>query len=1145
MSKQFVSLHTHTAYSKLDGASKISGLVSRAKELGMPGIGISDHGTVSGIIDFYKECKKQDVKPILGMEAYFADDRLERTGVKQSDSNGDIDGSNKSYYHLSVFAENNEGYHNLLKISSDAYINGLYRKPRTDWSFLESHSEGIIVASGCLGGPVLQPLLHNNYLAAKTNAARFQDIVGKDNFFIELMDHDLPEQRRTNPLLLQIAREIGAPTILTQDTHYTHKEDCSSHEVLLCCQTGAKLSDPKRFKFHNHEYYLKPSEYMRSLGDWADEACDNTLLIAERACVDIDFKTQHLPLFDVPEGFDSDVAYLRHLAYDGAKARYGELSNEVIDRLEYELSVIDSMGVSSYFLILWDIMLFAQSEGILSGPGRGSACGSIVSYCLRITHVEPLEYGLIFERFLNPSRITMPDVDLDWEQRHRETIINYTSSKYGSDYVAQIATFGTIKARTAVRDTVRILDLPFSLGGKISEAMPKAISGVDIPLWACLEEDPKFEAGYHNAQALRDMYNSNSEVKEVIDVALGLEGLIRQSGIHAAGLVIGDRPLTELVPLETRKDGSILTQWDKKAVEDVGLLKMDFLGLKTLDVLADCIKMVGITLEDIPIDDIATYEMLKLGETVGCFQIESSGMRDLLRNLRPTNIRDISAVLALYRPGPMAQNWHNDYADRKNGRQAAVPFHEDARDILAETYQIPLYQEQLMKISQVFAGYSMAEADNLRKIIGRKETKAMTAERGKFVDGCVVNGYDADFSEDLFDKIDGFSLYGFSSLHSMPYAHITFWTAYLKRHYPREFMACLCSSVMGELDKVALYLYEARRMGLNVHAPDVNTSNSDFSVTDDGIRIGLRNVRNIGVDLSEMIRSERPYKTLYDFARRINPSTTAMQSLALSGALDAYGTRLGIYSVSVDLLKSTRNDNTKNNANQSSLFDNTELVDITIPEQEYGLHEMLAKEKEYIGMYVSGHPLSDYTSKMAKHTLSDLPTMGQEKGIKVLCIISSIEVKFTKKHESMAIIQVEDQTGSMEVVAFPRNWKKVNTLKAGDVVHMWIRPGIDYREERHYTLASLETVDSNVVQVDNSRTFGVYLPLKFGNDPTFMSKLKGVFLINHGSVPVSCYISRSATIDLGNIYSVEPNDTLKNSIKSLFIEFSNKKGNIV
>lgn len=1822
--KDFASLHSHSSYSQLDGASKIPELVSRAKELNMSSLGISDHGQLNGLIDFYKECKKQEIKPILGIEAYFTDDRLLKETVKQEGRNGEIDGSDKRYYHLSVYAQDNDGYNNLLKLSSDAFIEGYHYKPRADYSTLERFSKGLIVGSGCLGGPVLQPLLHGNVEAATRVAQRIQDIMGRDSFYIELMRHGLPEQARTNPQLIDIAKRIGAPIFATQDSHYTHKEDSHSHDSLLCqppgtmvdvvekgsskgmpkgawnprkvtqkciedivvgdrvaswksierrgklvldgnlvtkigsrfynddmitvttpsgasssytkdhicvartdqdltkgnfvvylmrkgnsyrigmtqyrktyssntigpvvrtkennaedvwildvfqtrheaaeeeqylswqygiptwsfpgqkkkeheprtpyyaslwdrvgdlskpakecllahgkmieypffsqsevrynqrrpmtiracnleegmhvcepgqmnhdrvdtndgsdawqpisitrasysgtvysmdvdenhtyiadgivthncCQTGSKLADENRFRFHGHEYYLKSPDQMYELFSDLPEACDNTLAIAEKCNVEIDFDTLHLPHFPIPEGYIDDVDYLADLTLKGIQKRYPNITDEVWDRVAYELSVIQSMGLASYFLICWDIIKFAKSQGILTGPGRGSSAGSIVCYALGVTKVDPLEYGLIFERFINPERIALADVDLDLASWGRDALINYTREKYGEEFVAQIVTFTRIKARTAVRDAARVLDLPPSLGDRVAKAMPPLIMGVDTPLSACFEYDPKFDAGYKNAQGLRDMYEKEPDIKRIVDIGLGLEGLVRGDGIHAAAVVIGDRPLNELVPLQRRREkggelGPIVTQWEKNTIEELGLLKMDYLGLSNLDVITDCLKHMGKSLDyldDIPMNDPAVFETLRRGEGVGLFQIESLPMRQLLVKLGPRNIDDISAVLALYRPGPMAANMHNDYADRRNDRQRVTYFHKDAEPILGKTqglcvfqdtqvlttsgpvaikdirvgdivigensksgrvvkhlktgkkkmlrvslsngrqilcsedhkfltpdgyveaksidghlvatlskeiehgnvsdkdgavilagliadgslngptpvytkndpatrthflnavksrfpsigpsvnfgtrawvshlgqkdrglngyhgeneltswlrslgiygkksqtkfipsyvfkldresklaflgfylsgdghinlsgntityrtisegianglhdllvgfgiyskvardsaaftvfiqdgkkfnelilpyvigpkrlrqasllshrgfapnilrqqwldsgigqrewaekagvarcslngnqkeyisrliaerlgwesehywimatvtgagsgdmYDIEvegthsfvaesavvhncIFQEEVMEIARKFAGYSFPEADNLRKIMGKKLPEKMALEKNKFIQGCADTGY-PELGEKLFDLIEAFASYAFNKSHSVGYSFITYWTAYLKTHYPREYMAALCTGVMDDLDKTAVYLNEVRRMGLKVYPPDINLSRTEYTIEEDGIRIGLHTLKNVGEALTIKIieeREKKTYSSLYDFALRVNPNSQAFKSLAYSGALDAFGTRQGIGSVVDEILKSARSEAKK--GNQESLFSAESIVDFKVPETEFQWHLLLNMEKETLGLYVSGHPLTDYPESRTNVTVDDIRNTLDEKSHKVLVIVNQIELKYTKKQEIMAIVNIEDQTGSIEVVMFPKQYAAAKDfLREGSVAHFWVRPGTDYRDQRNYIVGNVEPVQSKVAEATDQK-FGIFLPKGFNSDPTKMARLKGIFLEHHGNVPVDVYISRSTVIKLDNTYLVDPTSSLKKAITDLF-----------
>ncbi|MEG3600200.1 MAG: DNA polymerase III subunit alpha [Actinomycetota bacterium] len=717
MTDSFTHLHVHTEFSMLDGASRLDELVATAVADGQPAIGITDHGNMYGTLEFYKECRNRGIKPIIGTEAYMAhDSRYERPTRRGrlDDSGGDTEAGQKLYYHLTLLAENQTGYRNLIQLSSLAFLEGYYYKPRIDWELLERYSDGLIATTGCLGGHVLQSLLRGDESGALEKAARLQDIFGKDNLFIELQDHGLPDQKRTNPQLIDIGKRIGAPLLATNDSHYTHREDHAAHDALLCVQTGSLISDTNRFRFEGHEHYLKPAAEMREQFREVPEACDNTLWIAERADVEITFGEALLPNFPLPEGFDDDRAYLEHLTWEGAKRRWGAtLPNNVVERVSYELEVIASMGFSSYFLVTWDLIRHARDLGIRVGPGRGSAAGCAVAYCLWITDLDPIKYDLLFERFLNPSRISMPDIDMDFDSRYRDEMIRYAAEKYGRDHVAQIITFGTIKARNAVRDAARVLGYPYAVGDRVAKAMPPLVMGRDTPLKYCFEENEKYADGYKAASELRAMYESDDHVKSVIDVAKGLEGLKRSDGIHAAAVVITKEPVTEYLPIQRKpesgkppEDAPVVTQYEMHGVEELGLLKMDFLGLRNLDVITDTQAMIQSTIDpefdidSVPLDDAETYELLARGDTIGVFQLESPPMRQLLRRMAPNSFEDVSAVLALYRPGPMSENMHNDYADRKNGRKPVDFFHEDYTEVLGHNVGGMIYQVSGMRVGK-------------------------------------------------------------------------------------------------------------------------------------------------------------------------------------------------------------------------------------------------------------------------------------------------------------------------------------------------------------------------------------------------------------------------------------------------------------
>src|SRR5271166_1465871 len=874
----------------LDGAARVEDLVKAAAADGQPALGITDHGNMYGVLDFYKAARAEGLNPVIGTEAYMAGESRHERPVRRGkvdDTGGDVEGGQKLYYHLTLLAETTAGYRNLLKLSSAAYLEGYYYKPRVDWELLARYHEGIIATTGCLGGVVLQALLAGDEKEAEARAARLQDIFGRDSLFVELQDHGISAQRQTNPQLIEIARRLEAPLLATNDSHYTHRADAVAHDALLCVQTGATLSDTNRFRFEGTEHYLKSAAEMRHLFSEVPESCDNTLLVAERANVELELGKPSLPEFPVPDTFSGPtyeeraLDYLRHLTYQGARERYGEtVPDQVRERLDYELGVIGDMGFAAYFLVVWDLIRFARESGIRVGPGRGSAAGCCVAYCLKIVDLDPIRYDLLFERFLNPGRKQMPDIDMDFDERFRGDMIKYAAERYGSDRVAQIVTFSTIKARAAVRDAARVLGLPYVVGDKIAKAMPPLVMGRDTPLWACLKKSEGHEDGYAAAAELRTMYESDVEAKQVIDVAKGLEGLRRQDGIHAAAVVITDEPLTEYLPIQRKPDGNdpedapIVTQYEMHGVEELGLLKMDFLGLRNLSVIERALDLIEETsgtrpdIDGIPLDDEATLAMLRRAESVGVFQLEGGAMRQTLRSLAPTSFDDVAALVALYRPGPMAANMHRDYPELKNGRKALTYLHPDLEPILKDTYGLMLYQESVMRVAQKFAGYTLEEADNLRKACGKKNRELIAAEREKFIAGCVQQGYDEVLGKQLFDIIEPFADYAFNKSHAYGYGLVTYQTAWLKANHAVEYLAALLSSVKGDKDKTAVYLSECRTLGIEVRVPDVNASASNFTTiraTSEGpassgrdvIVFGLSAVRNVGEAIVEHIVAAR------------------------------------------------------------------------------------------------------------------------------------------------------------------------------------------------------------------------------------------------------------------------------------------------
>jgi DNA polymerase-3 subunit alpha len=1077
----------------LDGAARIQDVVAKAAADGQPAVGITDHGNMYGVLDFYKAARDADVKPILGMEAYFVDtSRFDRPRRSEHE-----------IYHLTLLAVNTEGYKNLIKVSSGAYLDGFFYKPRADFELLEQHHGGLVATSGCLGSAVCQRLLKHDYQGALETAARFQDVMGRDNFFIEMQDHGLPEQHQVNVDLLRIARAIGAPLLATNDSHYTHRDDAESHAALLCVQTGSTLDDPNRFKFDADEFYLKTASEMRHLFRDYEEACDNTLWIAERADVEISFDNAVLPSFPTPAGHDED-SYLRELVLEGAKHRYGATpAPHVVERLDYELSVIKTMGFSAYFLVVWDLVRYAKEQGIRVGPGRGSAAGSCVAYCLGIVDIDPIRYDLLFERFLNPGRKQMPDIDMDFDSRYRGEMIRYAAQRYGDDHVAQIVTFSTIKARAAVRDAARVLGYPYAVGDRIAKLMPPLIMGRDTPLRACLEEVKGHEDGFKMASDLRELYGADPDAKRVIDVARGLEGLRRQDGIHAAAVVISRDPLTEYLPIQRKpepggelSDAPIVTQYEMHGVEELGLLKMDFLGLRNLDVIEITRDLVerstGVRpeVDDIPLDDEKTFELLRRGDTVGVFQLEGGPVRTLLRSLNPTQFEDVAALVALYRPGPMAQNWHTEYADRKNGRKPVTYPHPDLEEVLGPTYGLMIYQEQLMRVAQKLAGYSLEEADNLRKATGKKIREVIAKERSRFVDGCVAQGYGKEFGEQIFDTIEPFADYSFNKSHSVGYGYLAYQTAYLKANYPVEYLAALLTSVKTNKDQTAVFLNECRQMGIAVLVPDVNESESDFSVRPGGspevsgaratdgtarprttpeeigaIRFGMSAVRNVGEGVVAHIVAAReeggPFTDFYDFCARVDPQALnkrTIESLIKAGGFDSLGhPRQGLLLVFEQIVDQTLARRRERDAGIMSLFgdgggDDRGLGDVmrtAIPETEFPKSVRLAFEKEMLGLYVSDHPLMGAERALRRYTdatLTELKEAREGETRVVGGIVTALNRKYTKRGDLMATFVLEDLSAAMEVMVFPRTMTDYGHTLEDDAI-VCVKGRLDQRDD--------------------------------------------------------------------------------------------------
>ena len=1175
MSKSFTHLHVHTEYSMLDGASRLDEIVQAASEDGQPALGITDHGNMYGVLPFYRACKEQGIKPIIGTEAYMAyESRYERpkrgrgNASEFPDSGGNTHEGRKLYYHLTLLAENNTGYKNLIQMASRAYMEGFYYKPRIDWEVLNDHSEGVIATTGCLGGQVLQSLLRGDKEEALQKAGRLQEIFGKDNLFVELQDHGIPEQKQTNPALMEIARKLGAPLLATNDCHYTNQCDHVAHDALLCVQTGSLISDPNRFKFHGDQHYLKTSAEMRYVFNSVEVACDNTLWIAERSNVEIEFGSPLLPDFPLPDGFSTDDEYLQHLTLKGAKERWGEnLTEEISDRLAYELRVMSEMGFSAYFLITWDLIRYAREQDIRVGPGRGSAAGSAVAYALKITDLDPIEYDLLFERFLNPSRISMPDIDMDFDSRYRDAMINYVASKYGRDHVAQIITFSQIKGRAAVRDAARVLDKPYSVGDQIAKAIPPPVMGRDTPLWACLTKTEPYQDGFKAATELRQMYESDPVVKEVVDVALGLEGLRRQDSIHAAGVVITKEPLTEYLPIQRKpekdkeiEDTPVVTQYEMQSVEDLGLLKMDFLGLRNLDVITDTLKLITDTTDDhldidnVPLDDEKTFKLLAAGESIGVFQLESPPMRALMRALAPSSFEDVAALVALYRPGPMAANMHNDYADRKNNRKPVEYFHPDAEELLRDTYGLMIYQESVMRVAQKFAGYTLAEADNLRKAMGKKIRAAMEEERERFTSGMKTMGYEEKLSKEVFEVISQFADYAFNKSHSYGYGLVAYQTAYLKAHYPVQYMAALMTSVKGrKKEDSAVYLNECQLMNLEVSVPDVNTAQINYHPLIDlgkgksRIVYGLSAIRNVGEGIVSLLIVERdengPFLDFYDFCERVNTQVLnrrAIEALIKAGAFDSLGhTRQGLLATYEQIIDQTVSRRRERDMGVMTLFeadteDDARVFDekISIPEIEFDKQQRLAFEKEMLGRYISDHPLRGYEGTIRRKcdtTSLGIRNMEEGKIIKVGGVITEVNKKRTQKGDLMATVSLEDLEGEIEVVVFTKAMDQVGHKLAND------RPVImTGRVDRRDEAAKIICLDIDELQSDEESkvtSIEVRIP-STGTTTKHLENLASLLSEHPGTCDVYVHLG-SKRIWLGADVRINPDNGLLGELRVL------------
>jgi DNA polymerase-3 subunit alpha len=1011
----FVHLHVHTEYSLLDGAARIEELLEKAVNKGMSSLAITDHGNMYGAIEFYKAAKEAGIKPIIGSEVYVAPrSRFDKEGKKDD-----------QLHHLVLLAKNNKGYRNLLKLISLGYLEGFYYKPRVDLEALKKYSDGLICLSGCLAGEVAKGILNEQGDQVKETIRNYQQIFGKDNYYLELQDQGLREEKIVNKNLMKISEELDIPVVATNDVHYLEQEDAQAHDVLLCIQTGKNLSDEDRMKFPNDQFYLKDGQEMAEVFSDTPEAIENTVKIAQRCNVEFDFEQTYLPPYEVPEG-ESLTSYLRELCLSGVKRRYGELTEEVKERLDYELRIIEEMGYPAYFLIVWDFIKYAQKMGIMVGPGRGSAAGSLVSYLLGITDIDPLKHGLIFERFLNPARVSMPDIDIDFCYQRRDEVIDYVTRKYGQDKVAQIITFGTMAARAVIRDVGRVLNIPYGKVDKIAKL---------IPFGANLEE------ALESSPELKNIYQNEEEIKHLIDYAQRLEGLPRHASTHAAGVVISKEELTNYTPLQQNK-GEVTTQYPMNNLEEIGLLKMDFLGLRTLTVINNSLKIIKRTqeieldLSEVPLDDQGTYKLLQTGNTEGLFQIESNLFQRLIVDLQATKFEDLVALLALGRPGPLGSGMVDDFVERRHGKAEIEYLHPDLEEILKETYGVIVYQEQVMKIANEIAGYSLGEADILRRGMGKKKPELLKKHRQKFIDGANEKGYSEDLANELFDLMEYFGGYGFNKSHSAAYALVSYQTAYLKNYYPVEFMASLLSSVMGNSDKVARYIEECRRMEIEVLAPDVNESEVRFTVINQKIRFGLEAVKNVGQKAIEEIIKAREEKgsfdSIADFCEKVSlgkVNQRVIESLIKAGAFDSLGVyRAQLLTILDDLYEKYRRiQKEKGNGQQSfaDFLDEDEFVndDLELPGiSEYSQEQLLSMEKEYLGLYISGHPIDNYESLLQKEEITsiiDVKELADGKEVMIGGIINDLKQITTKNGNEMAFIEIEGRAGQLEVIVFP------------------------------------------------------------------------------------------------------------------------------
>ena len=1101
----FAHLHVHTEYSLLDGSNKIKECVARVKELGMDSVAITDHGVMFGVIDFYRAAKAAGIKPVLGCEVYVAPgSRFDKEAV----GNGD-----DRYYHLVLLAENDTGYHNLMKIVSRGFTEGYYYKPRIDLEVLREFHEGIIALSACLAGEVQRNIARGMYEEGRAAAKRYEEIFGKNNFFLELQDHGIPQQQTVNQALIRMSAETGIPLVATNDVHYTSEDDVKPHDILLCIQTGKKLADEDRMRYEGGQYYIKSETEMRQLFPYALEALENTQKIADRCNVEIEFGVTKLPKYDVPEGYTS-WEYLNKLCFEGLERRYTPVTEELRERLKYELSVIQSMGYVDYFLIVWDFIKYAKDHDIMVGPGRGSAAGSLVSYCLEITTIDPIKYQLLFERFLNPERVSMPDIDVDFCFERRQEVIDYVVRKYGADRVVQIVTFGTMAARGVIRDVGRVMDLPYAFVDTIAKMIPTELN---ITLDKALNANGD----------LRRMYEEDEQVRELIDMSRRLEGLPRHTSMHAAGVVISQKAIDEYVPLSLGSDGSVTTQFTMTTLEELGLLKMDFLGLRTLTVIQNAVRLAQkssgkrINMDTIDYNDKQVLDSIGSGKTDGVFQLESAGMKSFMKELKPQNLEDIIAGISLYRPGPM--DFIPQYIRGKNNRDSITYDCPQLIPILEPTYGCIVYQEQVMQIVRDLAGYTLGRSDLLRRAMSKKKGDVMQRERQNFVygnpeegvPGCINNGIDEKTANKIYDEMIDFAKYAFNKSHAAAYAVVAYQTAYLKYYYPVEFMAALMTSVIDNSAKVAEYIYACRQMGIQILPPDINRGEGNFSVDGGNIRYGLAAIKSIGRPVIQAIIEEReirgPFKNLKDFVERLSGrevNKRTIESFIKAGAFDSLGgTRKQFMMIYIQILDQVNQERKYSMTGQMSLFDlvdeeQKKEFDIPLPDVgEYAKETKLAFEKEVVGVYLTGHPLEDYEEKWRKSitkTTLDFQiddSTGRSKvrdGAKEIIggMITAKTIKHTKNNKTMAFLTIEDLAGTVEVVVFPKDYEK-NQRYLNEDSKVFVRGRVSEEDD-----APSKLICESIVPFDRTKK---ELWIQFEDKQTYLAEEPHLFQILNAS----------------------------------------------